>query len=180
MSRAQQTLGLGIVLAFTVGLGYAGWRMVRTDSGGEICLTSERPIHANMRTVAVVDNKRQIFCCPACALSAGNQTHNPVRFEQIADYETGHPLRPADAFAVEGSGVIPCLRPHEMANRDGLVVPLDFDRCSPSIIAFSSRSSADKFASEYGGRVGTFLQIVSHTATNSASPAAGSARPSAR
>lgn len=166
MSRAQQTLGLGIVLAFALGLGYAGWRMVRTDSEGEICLTSGRPIHTNMRTVAFVGNKRQVFCCPTCALSAGTQTHNPVRFDQVADYETGHSLRPIDAFAVEGSGVIPCLRPHEMANRDGLVVPMDFDRCSPSILAFSSRSSAEKFASEYGGRVDTFLQIVSHPATN--------------
>ena len=166
MSRAQQTLGLSIVLAFALGLGYAGWRMVRTDSEGEICLTSGRPIHANMRTVAFVDNKRQVFCCPTCALSEGVQTHSTVRFEQIADSETGHPLRPIDAFAVEGSGVIPCLRPHELANRDGLVVPMDFDRCSPSIIAFSSRSSAEKFASEYGGRVDTLLQIVGHAATN--------------
>ena len=48
----------------------------------------------------------------------------------------------------------------EMLNRDGQPVPMDFDRCSPSIIAFAKRAAAESFASEHGGHVGVFLQIV--------------------
>ena len=165
MSRTQQILGLVIVLAFALGLGYAGWRMTST-SDAEVCQACRRAIHANMRTVAFLGGKREVFCCPTCALSAGAQTHEPVRFEQLADYQTGHPLRPADAFAVEGSNVIPCVRSHQMLNRDGQPVPMHFDRCSPSIIAFANRTSADSFAAEHGGKVGKFLQIVAQPAPN--------------
>ncbi|MEO8027569.1 MAG: hypothetical protein ABI823_13900 [Bryobacteraceae bacterium] len=122
-----------------------------------------------MRTVAQIGDQRGVFCCPTCALSAGTQASKAVRFEQLTDYETSRSLRPADAFAVEGSGVIPCFRPHEMLNRDGQPVPMDFDRCSPSIIAFANRTSAERFASEHGGRVDEFLRIV-------AKPAVGSRR----
>jgi hypothetical protein len=159
MSRARQILGLGIVVVFALGLGYAGWRMTRSTQG-ELCQASGRPIHADMRTVAFVGEKRGVYCCPTCALTEGAQMHQAVRFEQVADYETGHPLRPADAFAVEGSGVIPCFRPHGMVNRDGQAVPIDFDRCSPSIIAFANLAAAERFASEYGGEAGKFLEIV--------------------
>lgn len=163
MSRNQQILGIGIVLALALGLGYAGWRM-RTTSRGEACQVCGRAIHADMRTVAFVGDRRDVFCCPTCALSAGAQTNEPVRFDQLVDYPTGHPLRPADAYAVEGSDVIPCVRSHQMLNRDGQPVPMNFDRCSPSIIAFANRTSAESFASEHGGKVGAFLRIVARPA----------------
>lgn len=167
MRRPQHILGLGIVLAFALGLGYAGWRMWRPLQVSA-CQACGRAIHANMRTVAFVGDRRERFCCPTCALSAGAQTHEPVRFEQLADYDTSHPLRPVDAFAVQGSDVIPCVHSHQMLNRDGQPVPMEFDRCSPSIITFANRSSAENFASEHGGRVDKFLQIV---AKSVASPA---------
>lgn len=159
MSRTQQVLGLVIVLALALGLGYAGWRMTSHSQAGA-CEACGRAIHANMRTVAFVGSRREVFCCPTCALSAGVQTHELVRFEQLADYETARPLRPGDAFAVQGSDVIPCVRSHQMLNTDGQVVPMDFDRCSPSIIAFASRATAERFAAGHGGKVGAFLQLV--------------------
>ncbi len=157
MSRTQQTIGLGLMLALALGLGYTGWRM-RSGADETACRACGRAIHANMRTVAMVGDKRELFCCPTCALSAGAQTHEPVRFEQLSDYETGKPLRPVDAFAVEGSNVIPCVHSHRMLNRDGQAVPMDFDRCSPSIIAFTDRGAAERFAAEHGGKVGAFLR----------------------
>jgi len=165
MSRAQRILGLCIVLALALGLGYAAWRM-KSTSQVAACEVCSRAIHADMRTVALVGDRREVFCCPSCALSAGAQTHKPVRFEQLADYQTGHPLRPADAFAVKGSDVIPCVHTHQMLNRDGQPVPMEFDRCSPSIIAFADRTSAARFASEHGGQTGAFLQSVAQPATN--------------
>ncbi len=160
VSRVQQSFGLAIVLAFALGLGYAGWRMWN-PSRVTACQACGRAVQANMRTIAFIGSDQEVFCCPTCALSAGTQMHEPVRFTELADYETGHVLRPADAFAVEGSDVIPCVRSHEMLNRDGQPVPMEFDRCSPSIIAFATRASAEHFAAEHGGQVAMFLQIVS-------------------
>lgn len=167
MSRVQQTLGLAVVLVLALGLGYAALRMTRT-SREEVCQACGRAIHAKMRTVAYVGSKREIFCCPTCALSAGAQSHEPVRFLQVTDYETAHALRPADAYAVEGSDVIPCVRLHDMLNRDGQPVPMRFDRCAPSIIAFADRSVAERFAADHGGEVGAFLQFVSRPAVSAA------------
>ena len=70
-------------------------------------------------------------------------------------------------MAVEGSDVIPCVRSHEMLNRDGQPVPMEFDRCSPSIIAFANRSVAERFAADHGGKVDAFLQVVSRPAASS-------------
>jgi hypothetical protein len=159
MSRAQRIFGLCIVLVLTLGLGYAGWRM-KSPADVTACQACGRPVHADMRTVAFVGKQREVFCCPTCALSAGAQMHQPVRFAQLADYKTGHALKPADAFAVEGSDLVPCVRSHEMLNRDGQPVPMDFDRCSPSIIAFADLASAERFAADHGGKVDRFLKIL--------------------
>jgi hypothetical protein len=164
VTRSQAVIGISVVAAAFLTLGYTAWRL-NSPSDTTVCELSGRPIHANMRTIAYIGKDRKVLCCPTCALSAGAQTHLPVRFEQLSDYETGRTLRPQDAFAVEGSGVIPCERSHdamttEMLNQDGQPVPVVFDRCSPSILAFASRASAERFASEYGGTVGAFLEIV--------------------
>ena len=159
MSRAQQALGLGIILAIALGLGYAGWR-ARRSSESAVCRVCGRMVHADMRTVAAVGDKREVFCCPTCALSAGAQLHKAVRFEQLSDYETGHPLLPANAFAVEGSDVVPCVHSHPMLNPDGQPIPMAYDRCSPSIIAFTDRTSAERFAHEHGGQIDTFLRLT--------------------
>lgn len=170
MSRSQQVFGFAVALVVALGLGYAGWR-VRTTSQAESCQACGRAIHANMRTVAFVGGQREVFCCPTCALSEATQLHKTIRFDTLADYGSGRTLRPKDAFAVEGSDVIPCIRPHEMRNRDGLTVPMDFDRCSPSILAFASRTAAEQFAAAHGGKVGPFQELIApHMASASTVP----------
>ena len=159
MSPASKLFGFTVLLLFVLGVGYAGWR-VKRNSQAEICQVCNRAIHADMRTVAFVGGKREVFCCPTCALTAGVQMHAAIRFTQLTDFETGKALRPADAFAVEGSNVVPCVRSHEMLNSDGLPVPKAFDRCSPSIVAFASRASAERFAAENGGEIDTFLHLT--------------------
>jgi hypothetical protein len=49
-----------------------------------------------------------------------------------------------------------------MRNRDGQPVPMAFDRCSPSIIAFANRAAAGRFAEDHGGTVDHFLDVVAH------------------
>lgn len=164
MARSQQFVGLGLVLAIALGLGYAGWR-VSAPSHVTVCELSGRPIHPNTRTIAFIGKSRKVLCCPMCALTAGAQTHQTVRFEELTDYETERSLRPEDAFAVQGSDVVPCEISHttlttEIRNAEGQAVPVVFDRCSPSILAFANRPSAERFASEHGGRAGTFLDLA--------------------
>lgn len=165
MSRRQQVFGLSIVVALALGFGYAGLKL--TTSRAPVCQVCSRAIHKDMRTVAIVGTKRDIFCCPTCALSARAQLHQAVRFEQLSDFATGNPLRPADAFAVEGSDVVPCVHTHEILDQDRQPTPVAFDRCSPSIIAFANRVGAERFAAEHGGRVDTFSHLTERPGSDS-------------
>ena len=165
MGRLQQVLGFGVLLAIVVGLGYAAWRM-RSSPDVDVCQVCGRAIHADMRTVAVIGDKREVLCCPTCALSAGAQLHKPVRFERLSDYETGRPLLPANAFVVQGSDVVPCVQSPDILNPDQPPVPLAYDRCTPSIISFANRASAERFAYEHGGNVTTFRELIGGRGNN--------------
>ncbi len=164
MSRVQQLCGLLVALVVGLGLAYAGWS-VSASSRAEVCQACGRTVHADMRAVASVGGHRGVFCCAACALSQAAQLNKKIGFASVADYQTGKTLHPADAFVVEGSGVVPCVRQHEMLNRDGLAVPMAFDRCSPSILAFATRTAAERFAGQHGGEVGTFDELIAQRLT---------------
>jgi hypothetical protein len=158
VTRTQQFFGFAVVVAVLLGLGYAGLRAA--TSRAPVCEVCGRAIHRDMRTVALIGGRREVFCCPTCALSAGSQLHKEVRFESLSDFNTGRRLRPEDAFAVEGSNVIPCDRTHAIVNRDRQPAVEQFDRCSPSIVAFASRAAAERFASAHGGQVDTFRHLI--------------------
>jgi hypothetical protein len=158
MRRGQQFFGLAIIFAVLLGLGYAALRVA--GSRMPACQVCGRAIHNDMRTTAFVGDRQEVFCCPACALSAGAQSHQPVRFDQLSDFTSGKLLRPADAYAVEGSDIVPCVKKEAVVNQYGQTAPAAFDRCSPSILAFASREAAMRFAAAHGGRVDRFLRLT--------------------
>jgi hypothetical protein len=165
MNRNQRIFGIVVVVALALGLGYAGFRAASPSA--PLCQVCGRVIHKDMRTVVVVGNRREVLCCPTCALSEGAQLHEAVRFEQLSDFDTGRPLRPDRAFAVEGSDVVPCMRKDAVRGQSGQAVPVEFDRCAPSIISFATRASAERFAALHGGRAGAFLDLVGARAVRS-------------
>ncbi len=149
-----------VVLAIVVvGLGYAGFRAYR-GSDGDMCYACKRPMHAHTRTVAVVRGRSELFCCPACALSEHEQEGKPVRVTELTDFATGAKLTPDKAFLVRGSDVNMCARTHELMDADKRAADIRYDRCSPSLLAFASRSAALQFAGQHGGEVLPYAQIV--------------------
>ena len=80
MQRRVWFAGVVCVLAVLV-LGYAGWKtFAHTDA--HQCYACKRPIHAHSKTVAFIDGRSRLFCCPACALSQYRQTGQPIRITQ--------------------------------------------------------------------------------------------------
>jgi hypothetical protein len=69
------------------GLGYSAWRFV-SERSGQSCQACARPVYAHMKTVAILDGKRATYCCPACALSAHQQSGKPVQVVELTDYPT--------------------------------------------------------------------------------------------
>ena len=84
-------------------------------------------------------------CCLSCALSYGRQTSKPVTIVSVTNHETGKPLAPDSATFVVGSDVSPCTHDAQQLRIEGEALPVQWDRCLPSILAFASRASADAF-----------------------------------
>lgn len=137
---------------FISGLGYAGWRYVH-ERQSHICAACRREVHERTRTLAVVNGKEKGYCCPACALWQNRQTGTPVEIVSLTEYVTGSRLSPDAAFLVRGSDVNSCSHHTSAVGLDKQPVESHFDRCSPSLIAFGSKSRAMAFAREHGGQV---------------------------
>jgi hypothetical protein len=158
-SRANK-VGVIILIAIGCGLGYAGWRML-SPSGHEVCEVCNRPIHGHSRALGEIDGGgEEVFCCPTCALTAHHQTRKKVKIIQLTDFDADRPLAPDDAYVVEGSTLNLCLQHQPLADKDKQPVQIAFDRCSPSIYAFASEASADRFAREHGGTVRKFQELA--------------------
>jgi hypothetical protein len=148
-----------IAILVLAGLGYAGWRFV-TDRNAQSCKACARPVHAHMKTVAILDGKRATYCCPACALSEHQQSGRPVQIVELTDYLTNATLKPETSFVVRNSDVNPCLQHHPAVGENNQPLESRFDRCSPSVLAFHDQRSAATFAGEHGGQVVKFSDFA--------------------
>jgi len=153
-----------IALLFAVlvlgALGYSGWRYV-AERETHSCKACSRPVHEHSRTVALVDGKRTSYCCPACALSERLQSGKPVEVIELTDHLSGRKLQPAGAFVVRNSDVNPCLQHQPAVSPDQQPMYSQFDRCSPSILVFASRTVAEGFSQQHGGQVLPFSDLAS-------------------
>ena len=141
-------------------LGYSAWRFVSAREQ-QVCGACQRPIHGDSRTVATLAGRTVRFCCPSCALSERQQSGEGVRVTALTDFRSGQRLDPSRAFLVRGSDVNPCAGHAMHLNPDKQPMQAQFDRCSPSLLAFSGREEAQAFAREHGGQVIRFTDLVS-------------------
>lgn len=159
MQRRSAIIGLVAIIVFA-GLGYSAWRYV-SERGAQSCQACMRPVHAHMKTVAIVDGKRGVYCCPACALSAHQQSGKKVQVIELTDYLTNTPLKPEDSYVVRNSDVNPCLQHHKpIVGEDRQPLESHFDRCTPGVLAFQDQKSAAMFASEHGGQVARYSDFA--------------------
>ncbi len=151
----------GFLLLVVVGLGllYAGWRVARSPESGA-CNACGRPVHAQSQTLANTDGTPGVFCCPTCALTLHRQTGREVRVTQLTDFDTADKIDPDKAVIVLESSVNLCMRGETHMHPEKQLAPLGFDRCSPSMIAFSSRAGAENFARQNGGMATPFQELA--------------------
>jgi len=98
-------------------------------------------------------------CCLSCALSYGRQTAKPVTIISVANHETGKPLAPDSATFVVGSDVSPCTHNAQQLRIEGDALPVQWDRCLPSILAFASPAAADAFHLQHGGTLFSLQEL---------------------
>jgi hypothetical protein len=152
-------LGGALIVGVGLALAYSAWQL-RTSFDSQYCYACGRPVHARMRTIGLVNGAKEIFCCPTCAFSLHEQTGESVRITGLADFSTAKKLDPGQAVMVEGSDLNLCVRDHVLVSQNKQISPMEFDRCSPSMIAFAGRQEADRFAGEHGGIVVSFAELA--------------------
>jgi hypothetical protein len=150
MKRRGFVFGTFFILIFG-SLLIVGALYVYQTSQNKICRVCHRPIHKHTMTTVVINGRTEQLCCPACALTDYVQTHQKVKIVSFTDYETEKPLDPEKAYLVEGSDVNFCLKDSVRMGQHKEADPIQFDRCSPSIIAFSHLQAATDFIGIHGG-----------------------------
>ncbi len=154
---AALTLMAGVLVALL-----ASRYLVYRNPAARVCDVCRRPIHDRTRTVATFAGSAETFCCPACALTAHRQTGLPARIEALTDFDTGARLDPSTAWVVAGSDVNLCTahNHHPVLGDDQRPAATSFDRCAPSILAFTGQKEAVAFSASHGGEVLPFPELA--------------------
>ena len=159
MQRRSALTGIVAILVLA-GLGYPAWRFVEERSD-QLCSACRRPVHSQMKTVAMVDGKRGVYCCLACARSEQQQSGRRVQVVETTDFLSSNPLHPENSYLVRNSDVSPCLLHNPAVGENNQPLEAHFDRCAPSVLAFQDQKAAAAFASQHGGQVLRFSDFAS-------------------
>lgn len=141
-------IAVGVILGVALG----DWYALRGRPPA-FCEVSGRPIHSNMLTVVEVNGEKLHTCCPRCPLTLVRQAHAQVKLLEVTDYSSGRRLKARDAYFVDGSMVEMCSAPRMISDETRTPYMREFDRCSPSLLAFASEDEARAFIAHNGGKL---------------------------
>jgi nitrous oxide reductase accessory protein NosL len=151
----------GLVLLLAVaGSGYYGYRhfiLARQDC--DIC---GRPVHsAHESTLLLKNGEKAHTCCTRCALHYDQNHPGQVADLLVMDHSSGKTVDAQKALFVEGSEEHECVPASETPPREpGVEYERTFDRCVPSLVAFSDEPAARDFMTQRGGHLLTYAEAV--------------------
>lgn len=162
--KSKTVIGVLVVLGFVALAGGGAWYLLRQREEAS-CPFSGRGIHRQTRALVTIAGKEYEACCVRCAIVEAQQTGKPLRIRAVADFESGDLLKPDDAWFVEDSTVNFCMRttPAAQSPTRHEVYMRGFDRCEPSVLAFSNEQQARSFIAQHGGvlrRLGELEQEI--------------------
>jgi hypothetical protein len=157
-------VSLGAVLALLGG----AWYLVNRRNA-EACPFCGRGIHRQTRVLVRLGGQNYETCCLRCAITEAQQTGKQLRMLKVADFATTKLFDPDKAWFVEGSRVNYCISMSPAVASPGResVAMRAFDRCSPSVYAFSTEQQARAFMAQRGGvlkRLDDLLREANSTA----------------
>jgi hypothetical protein len=150
-----------VAVAAVALVGLTGLFVARNLRPEATCAACYRAIHGETHVVAYLeDGSLEHVCCPRCALRYQKERED-VSSVEVTDFATMRTLDAEDAFFVEDSTVVLCRHDERVQeDRSGVQYELTWDRCLPSLIAFSSREAAVAFQRESGGVVKTYAELL--------------------
>jgi hypothetical protein len=148
-------IGVALVLA-AVCLTYLVWTG-KILGGKPVCEVCGRELHPDNVLVALDANgKRKQTCCPRCGIHF--ILNHGGRVLSATDFNTGKPLSAETAIYLEGSDIMQCCSTSGFRESQGGYNDVAYDRCMPSLIAFSGKDEAEKVRRDHGGEIITFDQ----------------------
>lgn len=146
-----------IVLGLLGGVAYVAYREL---GASPICDVCYRPLHtATYYEITFESGETQKTCCPRCGLRF-QKGRNDIVSVETADFDSGKRLDAENAFFVENSDVHLCCGEQLVEkDRSGTQYELAWDRCLPSLVAFTTKEAAEAFLREHGGRVRTYAEL---------------------
>lgn len=158
MKHAIRKIVLWVSLVAAGGLACTAWPW-GSGSGSDNCRVCQRHLHAGSQVVALREGRPEAFCCPTCAVTLGRQAGQAVTVVELTDFETGSGIAPEQACLVQGSDINLCRQHPVLTDAQKQPASMQFDRCSPSVLAFSSQEAAEAFRQEHGGRLLPFSAL---------------------
>lgn len=142
------------IFALLIGGGYLIWTG-KIFQGTPLCEVCKRELHHGAAFwVTAADGSKRLTCCPRCGLHfVRNQGGQAV---EATDFNSGKTI-PADrAIYLEGSDIMECCSTSGRRTDEGTIQDVHYDRCMPSLIAFSKVDEAESVRQKHGGRIITF------------------------
>lgn len=158
-SRRLFVVGGLLITVLLAGAGPPLWRWWTAPPAGycPICLRHEHK--ESMVKLRATGEGEKEACCLSCALTYGRQTSKSVTIVSVTDHDSGRALEPEHATYVVGSNVSPCTHAMMHVDTEGASSSVRWDRCLPSILAFSSRESGEAFRARHGGQLRTLTEL---------------------
>jgi hypothetical protein len=124
----------------------------RIATGNIVCFVCQRPLHPSQTFVVLSQNGRERqACCPRCGMRFVIESNGKP--SQATDFTNGKYIVAENAVFLEGSDLMQCCGSTTMRSDGGMICETHYDRCMPSLVAFSNLPSARGYQREHGGRL---------------------------
>lgn len=155
--QRKSVLLTAVAVVALIGIVFFAYR-ARTSKQPLLCQVCGRVVPKQTEFRIETTHGDLISCCPRCAMHYMLDHPGDIRGARATDYVSGRLIDARSAYYDEGGDVQYCTRLSPAVERD----PNDgmrlrtYDRCLPVLVAFASRTEADAYRQQHGGRVLTY------------------------
>jgi len=126
-----------------------------------LCRVCARGLHAGMTYRLELASGTEEVCCPRCGMHYQIQHPGAAKKAWATDMTSGAFIAAETAYYVEGGDIEYCTMHSTPIQREPQGVSVrDYDRCLPSLVAFSSKQEAEAYQKQHGGRVFDFARAL--------------------
>lgn len=126
-----------------------------------LCRVCQRGMHQGVTYRLELAGSTEDACCPRCGMHFQIEHPGTAKKVWATDLTSGRFIEAETAIYVEGGDVAYCTMHSTPVERQPQGVAVrDFDRCLPSLVAFSTRPEAETYQKQHGGEVLEYPQAM--------------------